>query len=242
MQNRWSAAEARRFVEHYGRQGHGADLALRVYTSRLLGAEPALVLHGGGNTSVKSRVRDVAGDDVDVLYVKGSGWDMAAIEPAGLPAVRLAPLRRLQALDRLGDEDMVNALRCNLLDAAAPTPSVETLLHAFLPHAYVDHTHANAVLALSDQPDGLEICRDVFGDAMTVVDYVMPGFRLAKAVTLAFDRRPDVEGIVLHKHGIFTFGDGAEQAYERMILMVTLAEARIARGRAVVPVAASLPA
>jgi rhamnose utilization protein RhaD (predicted bifunctional aldolase and dehydrogenase)/NAD(P)-dependent dehydrogenase (short-subunit alcohol dehydrogenase family) len=242
MQNRWSAAEARRFVDHYSSQGHGADLALRVYTSRLLGAEPALVLHGGGNTSVKSRVRDIAGDDVEVLYVKGSGWDMAAIEPAGLPAVRLAPLRRLQALDRLGDEDMVNVVRCNLLDAAAPNPSVETLLHAFLPHAYVDHTHANAVLALSDQPDGLEICRDVFGDTMTVVDYVMPGFRLAKAATLAFDRQPRVEGIVLHKHGIFTFGDSAEQAYERMIRMVTLAEARVARGRSVVPAAAALPA
>ncbi|AHG93254.1 class II aldolase/adducin family protein (plasmid) [Gemmatirosa kalamazoonensis] len=242
MQNRWSAAEARRFVDDYGRQSHGADLALRVYTSRLLGAEPSLVLHGGGNTSVKTRVRDIAGDEVEVLCVKGSGWDLAAIEPAGLPAVRLAPLRRLQALDRLSDEDMVNALRCNLLDAMAPTPSVETLLHAFLPHAYVDHTHANAVLALSDQPNGLEICREVFGDAMTVVEYVMPGFRLAKAATLAFEQQSAVEGLVLHKHGIFTFGDSAEQAYERMIRMVTLAEARIARGRVVVPAAASLPA
>src|SRR5205085_1982398 len=231
MQNRWAAAEARRFVDHYGRLGHAADVALRVYTSRLLGAEPALVLHGGGNTSVKTRMRDIALDDVEVLCVKGSGWDLAAIEPAGLPAVRLAPLRRLKALDRLGDKDMVNALRCNLLDAAAPTPSVETLLHAFLPHAYIDHTHANAVLALSDQPNGIEICRDVFGDAMAVVDYVFPGFQLAKAVMLAFDRQPNVEGIVLHKHGVFTFGDSAEQAYERMIRMVTLAEARIAEAR-----------
>ena len=238
MQNRWSAAEARRFVDDYGRQGHNADLALRVYTSRLLGAEPALVRHGGGNTSVKTRAGDLAGDDVAVVCVKGSGWDLAAIEPAGLPAVRLAPLRRLQALDRLGDDVMVNALRCNLLDAAAPTPSVETLLHAFLPHAYVDHTHANAVLALSDQPDGLEICRAVFGDAMALVDYVMPGFQLAQVVARAFDRQPRVDGVVLHKHGIVTVGDGAEQAYERMIHMVTLAEARIARGRAVVVSAA----
>ena len=241
MQNRWSAAEARRFVDDYGRQGHNAELALRVYTSRLLGGEPALVLHGGGNTSVKTRARDVAGDEVAVLCVKGSGWDLAAIEPAGLPAVRLAPLGRLRTLDRLGDEDMVNAVRCNLLDAAAPTPSVETLLHAFLPHAYVDHTHANAVLALSDQPDGVEICRDVFGDALAVVDYVMPGFELAQVVAQAFDRQPHVEGFVLHKHGLVTVGDSAEQAYERMIRMVTLAESRIARGRAVVVRAAFLP-
>ncbi|GJG87795.1 short-chain dehydrogenase [Gemmatimonadetes bacterium T265] len=242
MQNRWSAAEARRFVDDYGRRGHDAALALRVYTSRLLGAEPALVRHGGGNTSVKTRARDLAGDDVAVVCVKGSGWDLAAIEPAGLPAVRLAPLRRLHALDRLSDEAMVNVVRGNLLDAAAPTPSVETLLHAFLPQSYVDHTHANAVLALSDQPDGLAICRDVFGDALAVVDYVMPGFRLAKAVAHAFDRQPHLEGVVLHKHGIVTVGDSAAQAYERMISMVTLAEARIARGRAVVVPAASLPA
>ena len=242
MQNRWSAADARRLVDEYGRQGHNADVALRVYTSRLLGAEPALVLHGGGNTSVKTRACDVAGDEVEVLCVKGSGWDLAAIEPAGLPAVRLAPLRRLRALERLGDEAMVNAVRGNLLDAAAPTPSVEALLHAFLPHAYVDHTHANAVLALSDQPDGLEICRDVFGDALAVVDYVMPGFELAKVVALAFDGQPHVEGVVLHKHGIVTLGDSADHAYERMIRMVTLAEARIARARPVVAPAASLPA
>ena len=242
MQNRWSAAEARRFVDDYARQGQNADVALRVYTSRLLGGEPALVLHGGGNTSVKTRACDIVGDDIAVLCVKGSGWDLAAIEPAGLPAVRLTPLGRLRTLDRLSDEAMVNVVRCNLLDAAAPTPSVETLLHAFLPQAYVDHTHANAVLALSDQPDGLEICRDVFGDALAIVDYVMPGFQLAKTVALAFERQPDVEGIVLHKHGIVTVGDSAEQAYERMIRMVTLAEARIARARAVVvPAAGSLP-
>ncbi len=243
MQNRWSDAAARHFVEEYGRQGHNADVALRVYTSRLLGVEPALVLHGGGNTSVKTRAHDVAGDEVAVLCVKGSGWDLAAIEPAGLPAARLEPLRRLRVLDRLGDEAMVNAVRGTLLDAAAPTPSVEALLHAFLPHAFVDHTHANAVLALSDQPDGIAICRDTFGDALAVVDYVMPGFELAKVVARAFDAQPHVEGVVLHKHGIVTMGGSAEQAYERMIRMVTLAEARLARARAVaVPAALSRPA
>ncbi len=127
----------------------------------LLGGDPRLVLHGGGNSSVKTEATDILGERVAVLCVKGSGWDMADIEPPGFPAVRLEPLRRLRALDRLSDEDMVNFQRANLLDSAAPNPSVETLLHAFLPHKFVDHTHSTAVLALTDQPDGDEICREV---------------------------------------------------------------------------------
>lgn len=242
MKNLWSGAEADRLVTHYAQQGHNADVALRVYTSRLLGVEPALVLHGGGNTSVKTRLRDVAGDEVEVLCVKGSGWDMGNIEPAGLPAVRLQPLRRLAALDRLSDEDMVNAQRCNLMDASAPNPSVETLLHAFLPHKFIDHTHANAVLALSDQPDGIAICRDLYGDEMAIVDYVMPGFLLAKAAAEAHAKQPDVQGLILHKHGIFSFGETAEEAYERMIRMVTRAEERIARVSVAVPAAAPVAA
>ena len=232
MKNHWSDDEAAQYTARYAAQGFNADMALRVYTSRLLGREPALVLHGGGNTSVKTRVADMTGDAVDVLCVKGSGWDLAEIEPAGLPAVRLAPLRRLLALDRLSDEDMVNAQRCNLLDASAPNPSVETMLHAVLPHKFIDHTHANAVLALTNQAQGRAICAELFGDTMAVVDYVMPGFSLAKAVAQAFAQQPHVQGLILHKHGIFTFGDSAEESYERMIRMVTLAEGRIARSRA----------
>lgn len=231
MKNHWSADEAAEYAARYSAQGFAADMALRVYTSRLLGREPALVLHGGGNTSVKTRVADMTGDAVDVLCVKGSGWDLAEIEPAGLPAVRLAPLRRLLALERLSDEDMVNAQRCNLLDASAPNPSVETLLHAVLPHKFIDHTHANAVLALSDQAQGRAICAELFGDTMAIVEYVMPGFSLARAVAQAFALQPRVQGLILHKHGIFTFGDSAEESYERMIRMVTLAEGRISRSR-----------
>ncbi len=232
MKNSWSAEEAAQYTARYAAQGCNADMALRVYTSRLLGREPALVLHGGGNTSVKTTVADMAGDAVEVLCVKGSGWDLAEIEPAGLPAVRLAPLRRLLGLDRLSDEDMVNAQRCNLLDASAPNPSVETMLHAVLPHKFIDHTHANAVLALTDQAEGRAICAALYGDTMAIVDYVMPGFSLAKAVAQAFAQQPHVQGLILHKHGIFTFGDSAEESYERMIRMVTLAEGRIARSRA----------
>ncbi|MCB2043659.1 MAG: bifunctional aldolase/short-chain dehydrogenase, partial [Rhodoferax sp.] len=202
-------------------------VALRVYTSRLLGQDPTLVLHGGGNTSVKTRLPDLTGEVIDVICVKGSGWDMAVIEPAGIPAVRLAPLLRLRERSELSDEDMVNAQRGNLLDSNAPNPSVEALLHAFVPHKFIDHTHANAVLALSDQPGGMALCREVFGPTMAVVDYVMPGFRLAKAVAQVYEASPDIEGLILHKHGIFTFGDSARQAYERMIEMVTRAEDHI---------------
>jgi rhamnose utilization protein RhaD (predicted bifunctional aldolase and dehydrogenase)/NAD(P)-dependent dehydrogenase (short-subunit alcohol dehydrogenase family) len=230
VESLWTDGDAARAVAHYHPQGVNEDLALRVYTTRLLGGVPSLVLHGGGNTSVKTRVRDAAGDEVEVLCVKGSGWDMAAIEPPGLPAVRLAPLRRLIALDGLGDADMVNAQRSNLLDASAPNPSVETLLHAFLPHKFIDHTHANAVLAITDQPDGVEICREVYGDRAALVPYIMPGFALAKKAAEVHAENPETEGLILLKHGIFSYGATAREAYERMIALVGLAEERAARG------------
>ena len=180
MQSKWSDQDAERTAARYAQQGVNADIALRVYTSRLLGRDPALVLHGGGNTSVKTTVPDQLGRQVEVLCVKGSGWDMAEIEPAGHPAVRMAPLLELRSLAKLSDEDMVNAQRINLLDASAPNPSVETLLHAFLPHKFIDHTHSTAVLSISDQPDGIKICEDVYGKKMGQVPYIMPGFLLAK--------------------------------------------------------------
>lgn len=230
MESLWNDGDAERAVARYREQGVAEDLALRVYTTRLLGGVPSLVLHGGGNTSVKTRARDTAGADVEVLCVKGSGWDMASIEPPGLPAVRLAPLRSLAALDGLSDEDMVNAQRTNLLDAQAPNPSVETLLHAFLPHRFIDHTHANAVLAITDQPDGEEICREVYGSRAALVPYIMPGFALAKKAAQIHAENPETEGLILLKHGIFSYGATAREAYERMIALVALAEDRAARG------------
>src|SRR3974377_1720475 len=181
MRSLWSDADAERTIERYADQGVARDLALRVYTSRLLGGEPKLVLHGGGNTSVKTVVRDLLDEEVEVLCVKGSGWDMAAIEPAGLPAVRLAPLRKLRVREALSDEEMVRVQRANLLDPGAPNPSVETLLHAFLPHKYVDHTHSTAVLSLADQPNGKDICAEIYNGQAGIVDYVVPGFALAKS-------------------------------------------------------------
>jgi len=241
MQSLWSDLAAEAMVERYAAAGVGRDLALRVYTSRLLGGDPKLVLHGGGNTSVKALARDLLDDEVEVLCVKGSGWDMAAIEPAGLPAVRLAPLRKLRARDALSDEDMVRIQRANLLDPGAPNPSVETLLHAFLPHKYIDHTHSTAVLSLADQPDAIERCQDLYDGRLGLVPYIMPGFLLAKAAAEIYESAPGVEGLILVKHGIFTFGETARDAYERMIEMVSLAEDRLARGPRQVFAAASLP-
>ena len=227
MKNCWSDREASACVRRYRSEGVNADLALRVYTSRLLGREPKLVLHGGGNTSVKTVMPDVMGNPTEVLCVKGSGWDMGDIEPPGLPAVRLGPLQQMRSLSRLSDEDMVNAQRTNLLDSTSPNPSVETLLHAFLPHKFIDHTHSNAVLALSDQENGDELCRETWGKRFGYVPYIMPGFDLSKKALDVFELDPDVEGLILLKHGIFTFGDTAEQAYSRMIKAVSAAERRI---------------
>jgi rhamnose utilization protein RhaD (predicted bifunctional aldolase and dehydrogenase)/NAD(P)-dependent dehydrogenase (short-subunit alcohol dehydrogenase family) len=231
MQSLWSNKDADAAVARYAESGVSPDLALRVYTSRLLGGDPKLVLHGGGNTSVKTEVSDLVGEPTQVLCVKGSGWDMAAIEPAGLPAVRLDPLRTLHRRDALSDEDMVRVQRANLIDPGAPNPSVETLLHAFLPHKFIDHTHATAVLSLADQPDAAERCAELYDGRLGIVPYIMPGFLLAKKAAEIFEEDETVEGLVLLKHGIFTFGDTARDAYERMIDAVTLAEERLKRGR-----------
>jgi rhamnose utilization protein RhaD (predicted bifunctional aldolase and dehydrogenase)/NAD(P)-dependent dehydrogenase (short-subunit alcohol dehydrogenase family) len=223
MQSLWSDAEAQEYVKRYA-GAVPADVALRVYSSRLIGREPSLVLHGGGNTSVKTRMADDLGQDIDVLCVKGSGWDLIDLEPAGLPALRLAPLLALRALPSMSDEAMVNAQRIRMLDAGAPNPSVETLLHAFLPHKFIDHSHADAILALVDQPQGEQIVRDLFGDRFGVVPYIMPGFALAKLAAEVYEQNPRVEGLVLLKHGFFTFGDSARQSYERHVEAVTAAE------------------
>jgi rhamnose utilization protein RhaD (predicted bifunctional aldolase and dehydrogenase)/NAD(P)-dependent dehydrogenase (short-subunit alcohol dehydrogenase family) len=234
MQSRWNDISALDAVETYAEKGVSEDIALRVYTTRLLGRDPLLVLHGGGNTSVKTRAKDDLGQEHEVIAVKGSGWDMAEIEPQGMPEVKLEPLRRLRALSALSDEALVNVQRLNLLDASAPNPSVETLLHAFLPHKFIDHTHAAAVLSLVDQPNGEALAREVYDGRMGVVRYIAPGFGLAKAAAEVFEQDKNVEGLILHKHGIFTFGATAREAYERMIEMVSLAESRLRQGRPIV--------
>lgn len=224
MKNLWRDSDAEAMVEAYAKKGINRDLALRTYTTRLLGGEPRLVLHGGGNTSVKTVVSDIVGDEWEVLCVKGSGWDMGTIEPEGLPAVKMASLLKARKLEALSDEDMVTLQRANLVDPASPNPSVEALLHAFLPHKFVDHTHSTAILAIADQAASKEMSSAIFGKKMGFVPYIMPGFALAKAAAEVFDRDPDVDGLFLDKHGIFTFGETAKEAYDRMIHYVTLAE------------------
>jgi len=230
MQSRWSDEEAAEFVARYGGEW-GEALALRTYSARLLGAEPDLVLHGGGNSSVKSAWRNVLGEDVPALFVKASGADMAGIEPYGHCGLDLEYLRRLRVLPSLDDEAMVDQLRSHLLRADGPTPSIEALVHAFLPGTYIDHTHADAVLALIDRVGGEALVRRVMGDEAIVLPYVTPGFKLARAAADAFEARPGARGMVWAHHGIVTWGETARESYETMIELVSRAEQAVARSR-----------
>lgn len=231
IENRWNNVDARALQDKAGNDPAARELALRVYSSRIIGSDPDLVMHGGGNTSLKAQAVDVYGDLVDVIHIKGSGWDLEVIEAAGLPAVRLAPLSRLRNLPALSDEAMVNVQRANLLDSAAPNPSVETLLHAWLPHTYVDHTHATAFLTLANLPEVAEATREIFGDRLTLVPYIMPGFALAKAAAEAYAANPQAEGLLLVNHGHFTWGPDAKSSYDRLIAHTNEVEAWLADRR-----------
>src|SRR6266566_3000147 len=201
-------------------------LAQRVYSSRLLGRDHSLVLHGGGNTSVKIRERNLFGDEEGILYIKGSGWDLETIEVPGFAPVRLDRVLRLATLRQLSDTQMVRELRAAMTDPSAPTPSVETILHAVLPYRFVDHTHADALLAVTNTADGARRVREIYGDSVVIIPYVMPGFDLARVVAelLAKESRPATVGLVLLKHGFFSFGGTARESYERMIELVSRAE------------------
>jgi rhamnose utilization protein RhaD (predicted bifunctional aldolase and dehydrogenase)/NAD(P)-dependent dehydrogenase (short-subunit alcohol dehydrogenase family) len=225
MKNLWSDAEAAQFA---------GELGQRIYTSRLLGRDPALVLHGGGNTSVKIAERSLVGRDETILYVKGSGGDLAKIDESGFSPVRMAHLLELAKLPSLPDPVMVNELRTHLTRASAPTPSVEAILHAILPFKYVDHTHADAIVTLTNTPGGEARVRALFGDELVVIPYVMPGFDLARACAERFaaDATPKTVGMILMNHGIFSFGETARESYDRMIALVARAEEHLAAKRA----------
>jgi rhamnose utilization protein RhaD (predicted bifunctional aldolase and dehydrogenase)/NAD(P)-dependent dehydrogenase (short-subunit alcohol dehydrogenase family) len=236
MKSAWVDADAASMVARCAHNGVDRDFALRIYTTRLLGRDCSLVLHGGGNTSLKDRARDRLGEDIAILRVKATGADMARIEARGFAAVRLCPMRRLRELDDIDDAELLAFARANLIDPSAPNPSVEMMLHVFLPQKFVDHTHATAVLSLIDQPDGEQKCADVFHERLGFVPYLMPGFGLAKKAIDVFEQVKPSDGLILSKHGIVTFGDEARQAYERMIEMVSLAQDFIARNRGSVAV------
>ncbi|MCU7804131.1 MAG: bifunctional aldolase/short-chain dehydrogenase [Candidatus Thiodiazotropha sp. (ex Lucinoma annulata)] len=210
------------------------ELGLRVYSSRLLGSDPSLVLHGGGNTSVKVLEKNLFGEQEEILYVKGSGWDLATIESAGFTPVRMAHLLRLAQLESLSDSEMVNQLKTQQTVAYAPTASVEAILHAALPFKYVDHTHADAIITLTNTPHGEQLIRDLFGERVVVIPYVMPGFDLARSVAQRFpiEAHPGTLGMVLMNHGLFTFGESAQLSYERMIQLVDEAEQFLQRSNA----------
>ena len=225
MKSLWSDAEAAQFT---------GPLGPRVYTSRLLGRDKSLVLHGGGNTSVKLKEKNLFGEEEEVLYVKGSGWDLETIEPQGFAPVKLDYMRRLAQLPRLPDPQMVNELATHTLRAGAPAPSVETLLHALLPHRYVDHTHADAVLSVSNAPDGEKRIGDIYGGKAVVVPYIMAGFDLAAYCAREFPRQQtkSTVGMVLLSHGVFSFGAEARESYELMVELVSMAERYLAAKKA----------
>ena len=218
MKNLWQEEESRRFAH--------SDLAMRVYTSRLLGRSDELVLHGGGNTSVKSTQTNIFGQEEDILFVKGSGWDLKTIEEEGFSPARLETLLRLGKLPSMTDTEMARELKASMTNPNAPSPSIEAILHALIPCKFVDHTHTDAVVALSNSPKGKEILEALYGETVLILPYIMPGFVLA---TQVYEATKDIdwanlEGIVLMHHGLFTFNDDAKESYDKMIELVTQAE------------------
>jgi len=261
MQNLWNDADLLCSVNgQCSADDIPAELAELVYASRLLGRESSLVMHGGGNTSVKSELHDIIGNRVNVIFIKGSGVDLAALGAHDFTPVRIEPLQKLQHLyatgERRSEEDMQrfstrefkNFLYLNLFYLTdhmvnnSLSPSIETLLHAFLPHRFIFHTHSTALLTLSNQPNGAELCREVLGEEFGLVPYIKPGLGLARSAAEAYSNAPAIRGLVLQKHGLVTLADTAAAAYDCMIESVSKLEDRIARsGRKVFP-SISLPA
>src|SRR4051812_2662253 len=218
MKNLWSDAAALKLKDDL--------LKLRVYTSQLLGAEPDLVLHGGGNTSVKISEGNLFGETEELLYVKGSGWDLATIKEEGFAPVRMSVLLKMAQLDELSDADMVKHQRAAMANPNAPAPSVEAILHAIIPFRFVDHTHADAVVTITNTPGGRKRIEEIYGNTVLIVPYVMPGFILSKEIyklAQGLDWKK-IKGIILLNHGIFTFHDEAKESYEQMITLVSKAE------------------
>jgi rhamnose utilization protein RhaD (predicted bifunctional aldolase and dehydrogenase)/NAD(P)-dependent dehydrogenase (short-subunit alcohol dehydrogenase family) len=240
MKNRWSDQDAGQFLSQYAAKW-GADLALRTYTTRLLGSEEALVLHGGGNTSVKGNLSNIFGRQTPALFMKASGFNLATIQPEGHTPLDLEYLKRLCALAKLSDDAMAGEFLTHRLVPNAAAPSIETLSHAYIPAKYIDHTHADAILVLTNQPEGDKLVREALGEGVAQVDYVKPGFGLAKAVMAAYDANPGCNALVWLQHGIMTWGETAREAYSAMIDLVTLAE-EFATRRASKPLVVVMPA
>jgi rhamnose utilization protein RhaD (predicted bifunctional aldolase and dehydrogenase)/NAD(P)-dependent dehydrogenase (short-subunit alcohol dehydrogenase family) len=223
MENRWSDVKAAEFIAKYGAPW-GEDLAICTYNASLIGAESGLVLHGGGNSSVKTERLDLFGEKLRVLFIKASGYNMASIEPRGFSGLDLDYLRKLRSLPELSDQEMVNQFRTHLLDASSANPSIETLVHAFIPKKFVDHTHPDAILALTNQGEGKRLIREALGENVEVLEYFPPGFELAKEVADRFEKTPAAEAIILIRHGLVTWGETARESYEKTVELVRKAE------------------
>ncbi|MGZ8430531.1 MAG: class II aldolase/adducin family protein, partial [Candidatus Deferrimicrobiaceae bacterium] len=228
MKNKWRKGKASECIARYEKRW-GRDLALRTYASRVIGEEKELVLPGGGNTSVKTTCTNVLGQPLPALFVKASGQDLASIEPDGHVGLDLEYLRRLRMLPALPDDAMMKELHTHLLEAGGKSPSIESLMHAFLSAKYIDHTHADAILALTNQRDGHKVIREALGGDVIVLDYAKPGFSLAKAAVAAYDHSPERMGMVLMNHGLLTWADEASSSYEKTVELVTRAEEYLAR-------------
>ena len=255
MQNLWNDTDLQRSVkEQQSSPEIPSELAELVYASRLLGSESSLVMHGGGNTSVKCELADMVGNHSEVLLIKASGIDLSRVTCLDYTPLRLGPLQKLgelfsrndkaseDALKRFSTKEFKYLLLLNMFSLTDHmteqrlTPSIETLLHSFLPHRFILHTHSFALLTLSNQPDGEKLCRDTLGETFGSVPYIKPGIGLARSAALVYEANPDINGMVLQKHGLVTFGSTAKEAYTRMIDAVTRLEERIASaGRKKIP-------
>jgi rhamnose utilization protein RhaD (predicted bifunctional aldolase and dehydrogenase)/NAD(P)-dependent dehydrogenase (short-subunit alcohol dehydrogenase family) len=224
MENRWIDNKAAEFIGKYQAQW-GEDLALCTYSSTLIGSENRLVLHGGGNSSVKTEISNIFGEPVRAIFVKASGYDMASMEPQGYSGLDLERLKRLLTLLALDDQQMVNEFRTYLLDESSATPSIETLVHAFIPAKFVDHTHPDAILALTNQLHGEKLTKEALGENVAVLDYVPPGFQLAKKIAAEYERMPNASALVLMRHGLVVWGNTAKESYEKTIELAGKAEA-----------------
>ena len=225
MESAYNEVHAKELIRHY--PNIAEELVLRTYTSRLLGANPKLVLHGGGNTSIKLIQKNILQEDQEILFVKGSGVDLASIEPEEFVALDLAFLKNFRRLEKIEDEEMESQLQIHKLHTSPLNPSVESFLHAFLPHRYIDHTHADSILILTNQKKGAKLIRDALGSKIGILPYTLSGLPLAREAATQYEKNPEIEAIVIINHGIFTFGEDAVTSYERMIDYVSRAEAFI---------------
>ena len=227
MDNLFNKKNAQAFIAKYPNVPE--ELALRVYTSRLLGQNTDLVLHGGGNTSVKVKLNNITGEEADIIFVKGSGSDLASMDAKGFVGLNITPLKKLKGLEKLSDEDMDNQLKIHKIYAGAPDPSVETMVHVLLPHKYIDHTHSDSILVLTSQENGADMLKKALGPKIAILPYTISGFPLAKEIIGQYEQNPDIEAIVIMNHGIFTFAEDAETSYNLMIAYVDRAERYIAK-------------